>query len=172
MALPFKPIISPLMKKHNRGDFSCGKEPLDRYLQTQASQDMKRRLAVVFVLEGEDPKEIIGFYALSALSVDVGDLDEKSAKGLPKTRPIPCTLLGQFAVSETWKGKKIGAWLLGHILDSVLQSSRKIASFALIVDAVDEEAYSYWKHCGFISFPNTPNRLFLPMKTIQSWMGG
>jgi len=170
MGLPFQPIISPLMKRHDRGAFSCGKKQLDQYLKMQASQDMKRRLAAVFVLEDEKGTEIIGYYALSALSVDVGDLRENATKGLPTKRPLPCTLLGQFAIHETWKGQNIGAWLLGHVLHNVLANSQKVGSFALVVDAVDDEAHAYWRHCGFIAFPNIKNRLFLPMKTIKKWL--
>lgn len=167
--LPFEPRISPLLKRHNRRAFTCGKEPLDAYLQKRANQDMKRSLAAVFNLEGEDETDIAGFYALSSLSIEAADLSEFSAKGLPAVRPIPCTLLGQFAVHVKWQGQGIGAWLLGYVLLEVLHHAEKVGSFALIVDAVDEEAHAYWQQCGFLPFPNTPNRLFLPMKTIKKW---
>lgn len=170
MALPFEPKISPLMKRHNRGDFSCGKKSLDDYLQSRASQDMKRNLAAVFILEGESVDDIAGFYALSSLSIEAGDLTELSAKGLPTARPVPCTLLGQFAIHEKWKGQGVGNWLLGHVLQNVTNHAKNVGSFALIVDAVDNDAHAYWQYCGFIPFPNTPNRLFLPMKTIKKWL--
>lgn len=172
MELPFEPVISPLMKRHNRGVFSCGKDPLDTYLHQQANQDIKRGLAAVFILEGENDTNIAGFYALSSLGIDAGDLTELVAKGLPKKRPVPCTLLGQFAIHEKWQGHGVGAWLLGHILHEVVNHAAKVGSFALIVDAVDDEAHAYWRHCGFIPFPNTSNRLFLPMKTIKTWLKG
>jgi len=35
--------IEPLAKLHDRAAFSCGVEALDRYLQSQASQDMRRK---------------------------------------------------------------------------------------------------------------------------------
>lgn len=158
------------MKRHKRGDFSCGKKPLNDYLQSRASQDMKRGLAAVFILEGGNEADIAGFYALSALSIEAGDLTEFAAKGLPVTRPVPCTLLGQFAVHEKWKGHGVGAWLLGHVLLNVTVHAGKVGSFALIVDATDDEARAYWRHSGFIPFPATPNRLFLPMKTLKKWL--
>ena len=170
MSLPFEPKVFPLMKRHNRGDFSCGKKTLDDYLQRHASQDMKRNLAAVFILEDESANDIAGFFTLSSLSIEAGDLTKLSAKGLPASRPIPCTLLGQFAIHEKWKGNGLGNWLLGHVLHSVTNQAEKVGSFALIVDAVDDEAYAYWQYCGFIPFPHTPNRFFLPMNTIQKWM--
>lgn len=171
MVLPFDPVVSPLEKRHDRRAFSCGKQALDTYLKRQASQDMKRGLAAVFVLEGENDSEVAGFYALSSLSIEAGDLTAFAAKGLPTLRSVPCTLLGQFAVHEKWKGQGIGAWLLGHVLHQVLVHAGEVGSYALVVDAIDEDAHTYWQHCGFIAFPNTGNRLFLPMKTIEGWLG-
>ncbi len=47
--------IEPLGAKHGklRAAFSCGVEPLDRYLKQQASQDAKKRAAVPYVLVSE-----------------------------------------------------------------------------------------------------------------------
>lgn len=170
MKLPFEPVISPLLERHNRGAFSCGKEPLETYLRQQVNQDVKRGLAAVFILEGENDADIAGFYALSSLSIDAGDLTELATKGLPSRRPVPCTFLGQFAIHEKWQGHGVGAWLLGHVLHEAVIHAGKVGSFALIVDAVDDKAHAYWLHYGFIPFPNTPNRLFLPMKTIKKWL--
>jgi len=167
VALPFNPRVSILNKRHNRNAFSCGKISLDHYLQRQASQDVKRGLSAVFVLETKKETEIAAYYALSSLSVDAGNLTKSAAKKLPTKRPIPCTLLGQFAVDKKWKNQGIGGWLLVHVLYEVLTHAEKVGSFALIVDAVDEDAGNYWKHCNFIEFPNTPSRLFLPIKTIE-----
>lgn len=167
MGLPFDPIVSPLKKRHNRDAFVCGKPAMDKYLQTRSSQDVKRDMTVVFVLEGEHDTDIAGFYTLSSLSIDAGDLTEGAAKGLPKERPIGCTLLGQFGVHEKWQGQGVANWLLGYVLKDVLAASKRISSFALVLDAIDDDARSYWLHCGFIPFPETPNRLFLPMKIIR-----
>ena len=44
---------------------------------------------------------------------------------------------------------------------------RQVASAALIVDAKDETAKRFYQYFDFISLPETPNRLFLPMRTIE-----
>jgi len=55
--------IEPLGAKHDklRAGFSCGVEPLDRYLKQQASQDAKRRAAVAYALVSQDDR-IAGYY--------------------------------------------------------------------------------------------------------------
>ena len=42
--------IEGLAPHHDRKDFSCGVDSLDRYLRTQASQDVRRKANAVFVL--------------------------------------------------------------------------------------------------------------------------
>ena len=40
-------VIAPLAAAHDRQTFSCGAEPLDRYLRTQATQDVRRHIATM-----------------------------------------------------------------------------------------------------------------------------
>ena len=48
-----------------------------------------------------------------------------------------------------------------------LLNSNQVASWAVVVDAKDEDAAKFYEHYGFIRLPNIPKRLFLPMKTIE-----
>lgn len=41
-----------------------------------------------------------------------------------------------------------------------------IGAMAVVVDAKDDSAFSFYKHYEFIGFPDRTNRLFLPMATI------
>lgn len=166
MTLPFSPQITVLGKRHNRGAFSCGKVQLDTYLQTKASQDLKRWLAAVFILHARGSDDIIGYFALSGLSIDPGALPKDISKKLPPKRPVPCTLLAQFAVATKWQGKGVSRWMLSAVFDKVWTNAQTQGSFALVVDAVDDDAIQYWAHNDFIQFPSTPNRLFMPMATI------
>jgi hypothetical protein len=44
--------------------------------------------------------------------------------------------------------------------------STNIASVAVVVDAIDENARAFYRRYGFIDIPNHPNRFFIPMKTV------
>jgi hypothetical protein len=50
----------------------CGVDALDRYLQTNASQDHKRHVAAVFFLTEEGDDNIIGYYTLAVTSIALG----------------------------------------------------------------------------------------------------
>jgi predicted GNAT family N-acyltransferase len=158
--------IEPLGKTHHRAAFSCGNEALDNYLRTQASQDVAKHVAVCFVLT-PDGKSVAGFYTLSQYSVDLVKLPKDVAKKLPKYPEVPATLLGRLAVSENFRGQKLGEFLLLDALDRCLRQSSQVASFAVVVDAKDEAAQRFYEHFEFIPLPDTPGRLFLPMRTIE-----
>lgn len=159
--------VEPLGRAHDRAAFSCGIEPLDNYLQKQAGQDVAKRVAVCFVLT-PDGKTVAGYYTLSQYSVDLVKLPEEIAKKLPKYPEVPTTLLGRLAVSQTFRGQKLGEFLLMDALYRCLLQSKQIASAAVIVDAKDEAAKPFYEHFEFVPLPDIPLRLFLPMRTIEN----
>jgi ribosomal protein S18 acetylase RimI-like enzyme len=159
--------VTALGKQHDRSGFSCGAEPLDRYLREQAGQDARKRVAVPFVLREGKGNAVLGYYTLSALSVDVGAWPEDVARKLPKYPFVPATLLGRLAVDRGLRGKGAGEHLLMDALRRALAASREVASVAVVVDAKDDNAVSFYRRYGFITFPDQPNRLFLPMATIE-----
>lgn len=74
-------LIQLLSKVQDKSSFSCGVEALDRYLKQQASQDIKRHLAQVFVVvPKERPQTIAGFYTLSATSMQAVSMPEELAR--------------------------------------------------------------------------------------------
>ena len=161
--------IEALEAHHDRADFCCGVTELDTYLQQRAGQDLKRKLAAVFVLT-TDSKTIAGFYTLSAHSIAAADLPPELTKSLPRF-PLPVTLLGRMAIAEGLQGAGLGEYLLLDALNRALNGSRQVASWALVVDAKAGARSFYLKH-DFIPLPASPDRLFLPMKTIEALFVG
>ena len=159
--------VEALGKRHDRSGFSCGVEPLDRYLREQAGQDARKRVAAPFVLCEGKGNAVLGYYTLSALSVDVGAWPDDVARKLPKYPFVPATLMGRLAVDRTLRGKGAGEHLLMDALRRALAASREVASVAVVVDAKDDNAVSFYRRYGFITFPDQPNRLFLPMAVVE-----
>ncbi len=96
--------IELLDQSHNRNVFDCGIASLNRYLKRQANQDMQRRVSRVFVGRPPESKSrVLGFYTLSAISIDLSALPEKVARKLPK-HPVPAALIGRLAVDLAAQG--------------------------------------------------------------------
>jgi len=160
--------ISKLNSVHSKGNFSSGSIPLDNYLKTQASQDIKKNVSVTYVLTSINSTEVIGYYTLSSISIDASELSDEYMKKLPKYPMLPAILLGRLAVDSNHKGRKIGAYLLIDALKRSLLISEQVGINAVIVDAKDDNAANFYRHFGFIEFPSIKLKLFLPINTIKT----
>ncbi len=155
-------------QKHNRSNFCCGKDSLDNYLRKQASQDLKRRVATVFVLINDPEATVLAYYTLSTYTINITVLDEAFAKRLPRYPLLPATLLSRLAVDDRQKGKGLGALLLVDALKKSLDASKQVASLAVIAEALDESAANFYLKYGFQPFRQNPMKLYLPMKSVAA----
>jgi len=160
-------VIAPLNKDHDRAGFHCNVDTLDHYIHKQAGQDIKRRINRIFVAEQPgNSKEILGYYSLSTLSVQLSDLPENLARKLPR-HPIPSALIGRLAVSKHAQGHGIGRMLLIDAIQRTLSVSDQIAIYAMIVDAVNDNARGFYEKYGFTCLKDSSKRLFLPLKSFK-----
>jgi GNAT superfamily N-acetyltransferase len=156
--------VEALGSQHDRSRFESGVEPLDRYFRTQAGQDARKNMAAPFVLVLPDGV-IGGYYTLSSTSIQLGELPEQTVRKLPRYPLLPATLLGRLAVDRRQQGKGYGRYLLADALYRAAQS--EIASFAVIVDAKDDNARRFYERESFLPFPDQPMKLFRPMADIR-----
>lgn len=163
--------IEALAKRHERARFTCGAEVLDRYLHQQARQDADKHVAAPFVLIEPPSFEVLGYYTLSASIVDVTDIAADLAKKLPRYPQLPVTLIGRLAVHERLKGQGAGALLLMDALHRSLTHSAEIAAMAVVVDAKDDAAASFYRHFNFQPLQRDARRMYLPMKTVAAILG-
>jgi GNAT superfamily N-acetyltransferase len=166
--------IERLTTRHDREAFSCGYEQLDRYLKQQAGQDARRHVAATLVAVPEPGHgHICGYYTLSAFGVDASELPPEMARKFPRYSRLPAALLGRLAVDLQERGRGLGARLLMDALHrAYLQSGENLAVAFVIVDAIDAEAASFYRHFHFIPFDDRPERLFLPMQTAARLFDG
>jgi GNAT superfamily N-acetyltransferase len=157
--------VEALGVQYDRSGFESGVEALDRYFRTQAGQDARKRLAASFVLLLEDGS-LAGYYTLSSTAVKLPELPETFARKLPRYPLVPATLLGRLAIDRRHQGKGYGRFLLADALYRALRS--EIASFAVIVEAKDENAKQFYLRESFLAFPDQPRKLFRPMADIEA----
>jgi GNAT superfamily N-acetyltransferase len=157
-------IFSVLKTTHDRSGFSCGNPILDSYIRERARKDIKRRMGQVYVLS--DDAVIIGFFTLSPSSIDVHILPPELAKKFPNNLPLPCWLLGRFAVDVRYQKQGLGKKLLGSALKRVKELSDQNGGYCIIVDAKDETAKQFYEHFGFHLVIGNKMRLYLPIDSI------
>jgi GNAT superfamily N-acetyltransferase len=163
--------ISPLDRSHQRGEFCCGKAPLDEFIRSLVSQYEKRKLGRTYVAILPGDRKVQGYYTLSSGAVPFQNLPSHTAKKLPK-HPVPVALLGRLAVDKSAQGRGLGEELLMDALRRCLELSDKLGIFAVEVMAMDAEAKRFYLKYGFVSLVDNDLHLFLPVKTIADQLGG
>jgi GNAT superfamily N-acetyltransferase len=155
--------VEALGPQHDRAGFESGVEPLDRYFHVQARQDARKNMAAPFVLVLPDGATG-GYYTLSATAMKLAEFPAQTVRKLPRYPLVPATLLGRLAIDRRHQGKGYGRFLLADALFRSVRS--EIASFAVIVDAKDEDARRFYERESFLPFPDQPMKLFRPMAEI------
>src|ERR1700693_292607 len=152
-----------LDEAHDRGSFSCGVESLDRYLKTQAGQDIRRKAnAVVVLSEQGEPTRILGYYTLCAMAISQGEVPEAARKHIPRYPLVSATLIGRLAISKDRQGQSLGGVLLADGLRRAFESASTVGSSMVVVDALDESAAGFYAAHGFVRLPASL-RLVLPL---------
>lgn len=157
--------VVPLHRDTDRSGFGCGVEQLDRYFRSQVSQDVKRRVAACFTALDSHGR-VAGYYTLSSASIMLTDLAEDLARKLPRYPYVPAVRMGRLAVDLNFKGRGLGAALLADALRR--SATAEIAAYALVVDAKDKTAASFYEHHGFHATAANPLFLYLPLAAVSS----
>jgi predicted GNAT family N-acyltransferase len=154
-------------KKHDRSSFSCGADSLDDYIKTRASQELKKLVSTPYVLTDSPERQVLGYYCLSSYSIASTELDEYTARKLPRYPLLPAIMLGRLAVDSGCQGKGYVDLLVSDALKRSLELSKQLASFAVVVEAIDQGAARFYQRHGFIEFPDDPLKFYLPVATIE-----
>lgn len=159
--------VEALNQTHDRARFTCGVESLDRYLKTQATQDVRRKASSVFVLVFQDaPEHILGYFTLSSFGVDRGEVPEALRKDLPRYPRAGATLIGRLAIDKSQQGQGLGSMLLFAAIRRAVANASIVGSSMIVVDALDESVAGFYERNGFVRLLDSM-RLILPMRTAE-----
>jgi len=170
-----EPETRALTSEDAASDFSCRVHELDTFFHAQASQNQRRDISRTWVLprpeETSDLPEVIGFYTLTIGSVERETLPPSVKKRLPRY-PLPVVILGRLAVDHRARQQGYGARLLHDAHLRVLSINAQGGCVAVVVDAKNEEAQSFYTRYGYMHLIQQenapwPRRLFLPVATIR-----
>jgi GNAT superfamily N-acetyltransferase len=159
--------IERLDRGHEREGFDCGKPSLNNFLHVLISQYEKRNLGRTYVaLRGED-RRVLGYYTLASGAIEEESLPANQAKKLPR-HAVPVVLLARLAVDQRVQGRGLGGFLFRDAMTRSLDLSEKLGIHAVVVDALDAQAKTFYKRFGFMQLMDDEMRLFLPLSTIRS----
>lgn len=163
LPLPRASLTPPaaITPEHDVREFDCGKIPLNDWLRKYALRN-EGRASRCFVTCSS--RSVVGFYCLSAGSVEHSDVPAALKRNMPPI--IPVLVMGRMAVDKQYQGHGIGGALLKDALGRAATVSTEIGAAALLVHAIDREVVPFYVQYGFQAFPEGTLTLYLPIKTI------
>lgn len=164
---PFRFV--PLGAEHDRDSFHCGEDALDRYFKTQATQDIRRRVANCFVAVEVVTGLVAAYYTIAAAGIALVELPPQDVKRLPRYPTLPAVRIGRLPVDERFQGRGLGGAMIMDATRRSMQSPPAV--YALVVDAKNDQAVTFYQRHGFEPFASKPRTLFLPLATAErAWL--
>jgi GNAT superfamily N-acetyltransferase len=161
-------VIEKLRRDHDLNAFRCSNPTLTEWLKKFAWTNQQADSANTYVVT--DANRVVGYYALTAASVQKQESPSRIAKGLAN-HPIGVVLLARLAVDESQQGKGLGKAMLFDALTRIESAAEIIGLRAVLVHAIDELARRFYLHFGFEESPVNPFHLLLLLKDLRRAIG-
>lgn len=156
-------VEAAITKQHDRTGFDCGDADLNLYVQKFARQNHESGGTKCFVAVPNDtPTRIIGFYTLSPASLEYARTPILAKKGLGRY-DVPVFRLGRIAVDTAVQGRGLGGALLFRAADRCIRVAQDVGGVALLIDAKNDQAASWYESYGALRLEDAPLSLVLPL---------
>lgn len=166
-------ILIRRLKEHDDvGNFDCGDESLNHYLQRHAwTNQAKTSIGVTYVAVDEAaPTAVLGYFTLAMASVPREAFPQKYVRGLPPY-DLPLILLARLAVDRRFSGRGLGHGLISEAFRISLQVADDVGCRCMITDAYRDKMGFYAKY-GFVPIEGAaagePQRMFLDIRTVRA----
>ena len=160
---------APLIKAHDLSRFDCGKQPLTDWLKKYAVQSDASGHTKTFVLTDEDGVAVIGYFSFSVISVEHEETTPARVKKGLARYSIPVFLIARLAIDSRFRGQGLGGRLLLFALKrAAIAAARSVPIRAVVVDAIDDEAKSFYSKFDFEPWPIDGMRMWLLMKDLMA----
>lgn len=156
----------PIARHHDRKAFDCGSPDLNEYLERYARQNHESGGAKTFVaVTPSEPARILGFYSISPGAIEFARVPSKLTKKLGRY-DVPVFRLGRLAIDLSAQGKGLGGDLLLAAGVRALAVAAEVGGIALVIDAKDRKAASWYERFGACMLLDDPLKLILPLSVI------
>lgn len=143
--------------------FDCGEPELNAFIKEDAAHFVELGLSAVKLLVDTESNSLVGFYAISPLSINIQKLSPAQRELYDVEFPIPAWLIGRLAVDRQYQGSHFGAALLLDAMTNIRGRAAKGAGALIIVDAKNKKIKNFYKKYGFATLPSSGLRLACPI---------
>ena len=138
--------IRKLQKDERVKSFNCGDDDLNDFLLNKAIPYRKALLAVTYVFENIESKEIIGYFSLANDRVSLNDFENKTEFNRfrrsrfvneKRIKSYPAVKICRLGINENFHSKGIGSMLLNFIKSYFIENNKTGCRF-ITVDAYND----------------------------------
>ncbi|MBB3610953.1 GNAT family N-acetyltransferase [Rhizobium sp. BK602] len=137
---------------------------MDDWLKEMALYNQEQGYTRTFVITDEAYR-VVGYHSVCAGMIHRNDVS-RSVKGAKAPTEIPVAVLARLAVATEHQGNGLGKALLKNALISIVSAAQLVAFRGVVVNALDDDAMSFYKKFHFQETRNMERRLILPAKDI------
>ncbi len=154
---------------HDRSAFSCGFGPIDNFLKSSLSDQIKDGMGIAWIAAAHD-SAVLGFDTLGAMAVRA----EFGPKKLQRARvpDVPVIYIRAVAVREDMQGKRLGTALVTDAMERCLGIADQMGAAAILLDVLDgdhlDPRWKFYADLGFrpLGDPDNPRRVYIPMADV------
>ena len=161
---------------HKRSGFSCGFGPIDNFLKSSLSDQVKEGMVTAWIATADGDPAVLGFYTLGAMAVRpaFGPKNWQRAR----VPDVPVIYVRAVAVHKDRQGNGLGTALVIDAMKRCLGISEQMGAAAIVLDVLDGEHFDrrwkFYADLGFqpLSDPDNPLRVFIPMADVRRTLAG
>lgn len=161
-------ISTALHTGHDLSSFDCGKEILNKWLQEQSHRAHEADTARTYVWTEAGSSVVRAYYSIAPTQITREGLTRSQSGGFSV---IPAYLIGKLAIDLNLRGQGLGAELLFDAVDKIVRASATGGGRLIVVDALDEEAATFYLHHDFKPVKGNPHRLIMTVATARMALG-
>jgi GNAT superfamily N-acetyltransferase len=155
--------VEPLDDGHDLEGFTCGHPALDEWLVDHARNATRQGTRTYLLIE-ESSGDLAGYFAIAPYLIAREQTPRSVGRGAAQR--IPAILLAKLALDERLHGQGLGSGLLVQALTTIVGAARSAGGRVVVVDAIDDNAASFYQAHDFQPSPTDPNRLVLKLSTV------
>lgn len=161
---------------HDRSAFSCGFAPIDNFLKSSLTDQIKTGMVAAWIATAGDDPNVLGFYTLGALAVR----SEFGPKAWQRARvpDVPVIYIRAVAVRQDMQGKGLGTALVVDAMKRCLDIADQMGAAAIVLDVLEDahfdRRWSFYEDLGFRHLDDSanPTRVYIPMADVRATLGG
>jgi GNAT superfamily N-acetyltransferase len=119
------------------------------------------------VTDSEQEDRVVGYYAVTAASVENREATARAAKGMGQYE-VPAVLLSRLAVDRSVQKRGLGVLLLQNAMLRALSVAEEVGVRLLLAHALNDSARAFYMKFGFEESPTDPMNLQIIIKDIRA----